>query len=32
MGAWGMGVFDDDTSCDLLYEAMETDALSFIKK
>ena len=25
-------MFDDDTSCDLLYEAMETDALSFIKK
>jgi hypothetical protein len=32
MGAWGMGVFDDDTSCDLLYDAMETNANSFIEK
>ena len=32
MGAWGMDVFEDDTSCDLLYDAMETDAKSFIAK
>ncbi|ABD81096.1 DUF4259 domain-containing protein [Saccharophagus degradans] len=32
MGAWGMGVFDDDTSCDLLYDAMDTDAGTFIAK
>jgi hypothetical protein len=32
MGAWGMGIFDDDTSCDLLYEAMDTDAASFIER
>lgn len=32
MGAWGMGVFDDDTSCDLLYDAMDTDAYTFIAK
>jgi len=31
MGAWGMGVFDDDTSCDLLYEAMESNAKAFIE-
>ncbi len=30
MGAWGTGVFEDDTACDLLYEAMEADAKSFI--
>lgn len=30
MGAWGMGVFDDDTSCDLIYEAIESDAESFV--
>jgi hypothetical protein len=32
MGAWGMGVFEDDTSCDLIVDAMETDATSFIRK
>jgi len=31
MGAWGMGIFDDDTSCDLVDEAMESDdAKSFV--
>ncbi len=30
MGAWGMGVFDDDTSCDLIYEIIESDAFTFI--
>ena len=30
MGAWGMGVFENDSACDLLYEAMETDAETFI--
>lgn len=23
MGAWGMGVFDDDTSCEIIEDAME---------
>jgi len=32
MGAWGMGIFDDDTSCDLIDEAMESDAKSFVEK
>ncbi|MCE2596381.1 DUF4259 domain-containing protein [Motilimonas cestriensis] len=31
MGAWGMGIFDDDTSCDLIDEAMEGSAESLIK-
>ncbi len=32
MGASGVGVFDDDTSCDLIDEAIETDAKSFIQR
>lgn len=32
MGAWGTGVFEDDSACDLLYDAMETDAQTFIAK
>ena len=31
MGAWGMGVFDDDTSCDLIDEAMEGEVASLIE-
>ena len=31
MGAWGMGLFDDDTSRDLLCDAMKIDAQAFIK-
>ncbi len=32
MGAWGMGVYDDDTSCDLLDDALEEKAESFISR
>ncbi|WP_351019217.1 DUF4259 domain-containing protein [Shewanella sp. AC91-MNA-CIBAN-0169] len=32
MGASGVGVFDDDTSCDLIDEAVESDAASFIQR
>lgn len=32
MGAWGMGFFDDDVSCDLLYDAMECNAEIIVKK
>ena len=32
MGAWGIGVFDDDSSCDLIFDVIETDAESFIVK
>lgn len=31
MGAWGTGMFEDDTACDLLYDVMEADAKSFIE-
>ncbi|TLX50475.1 hypothetical protein CWC31_11420 [Pseudoalteromonas ruthenica] len=31
MGAWGMGIFDDDTSYDLIDEVMEGDAKSFLE-
>lgn len=26
MGAWGMGIFDDDTSCDIMEDAIEVKA------
>lgn len=26
MGAWGMGIFDDDTSCDIIEDAIENGA------
>ena len=32
MGAWGVGIFDDDTSCDLIDEAMDDGALSLIEE
>ena len=32
MGAWGTGVFEDDTSCDLLCDALEDDAKKFIQE
>jgi hypothetical protein len=32
MGAWGTDIFQDDSSCDCLYEAMETNAKTFIAK
>lgn len=31
MGAWGMGIFEDDTSCDILFDVTQTDAKSFIQ-
>ncbi len=31
MGAWGTGIFDDDTSCDLLADVIEDGALSFVR-
>lgn len=30
MGAWGTGLFEDDTACDLLYQVMETEVRTFI--
>ena len=30
MGAWGSGVYEDDSSCDLLWEAMESNVKSFV--
>lgn len=32
MGAWGVGIFDDDTSCDFIDEAMDTGALALIEE
>ncbi|PUA29317.1 MAG: hypothetical protein B0W54_01570 [Cellvibrio sp. 79] len=31
MGAWGTGIFEDDASLDLLADAIESDAESFIR-
>ena len=31
MGAWGTGLFEDDTSLDLIADVIETDAVSFVK-
>ncbi|WP_420590067.1 DUF4259 domain-containing protein [Bacterioplanoides sp.] len=34
MGAWGMGVFDDDTSCEIIEDAMEdgTSAVQLVEQ
>lgn len=32
MGAWGTGIFEDDISCDLIYEAMVAEADTFISR
>lgn len=32
MGTWGTGLFEDDTACDLIYEAIDTKAKKFIAK
>jgi len=32
MGAWGVGIFDDDTSCDLIDEVMDDGALALIEE
>ena len=32
MGAWGMGIFDDDTSCDIIDEVMEGDVNELFEK
>lgn len=32
MGAWGVGIFEDDTSCDLIDEAMDDGALTLIEE
>lgn len=31
MGAWGTGIFEDDTSLDLLADAIESDAENFVR-
>jgi len=31
MGAWGTGLFEDDTSQDLVSDVLDTDAKSFVK-
>ncbi len=31
MGAWGVGVFEDDTACDLLYDAQDDGVVAFIE-
>jgi hypothetical protein len=32
MGAWGTGIFDNDTACDWAYELEEVEDLSFIEQ
>ncbi len=32
MGAWGVGIFDDDTSCDFIDKAMDTGAVALIEE
>lgn len=32
MGAWGTGIFDDDTSCDIIYEVMKGNVNELFEK